>query len=1014
MSDSGGKRRKRSRGAGWQRALKRVVSGAQNALEIARMGRLTEPYRAPFDIRHQDKNYRLRRYKGQRLQAAADRPILLVPPLMVTSEVYDIAEDISAVGALLRSGIDVWLCDFGKPEQVEGGMDRTLDDHVGAVIDAVRRVREITGEDVHLAGYSQGGMFCYQAAAYLRSEGLASVITFGSPVDIHRNVPGVVDGVAAQMVEGLQKVLDRPLAELEGLPGFLTSTGFKLMSVRKEAGQLVDFVTKLHDRQALEKRESRRRFLGGEGFVAWPGPALRTFIDEFIVHNRMLSGGFVIEGRTVTLADIQCPVLYFVGERDDIAKPSSVRAVQRAGVDAELFEVSLQAGHFGLVVGSKALSQTWPTVIEWIRWREQHGPKPQLLRDEPPPERLEPEDVAFEDFDFDLELVADAFGGTLSQLWNRLGNVFEDAGDALQDLRYQVPRLRELEQLRPSSRVSLAKALGDRAKSDPDQTFFLHHGRAFTYAEADGRVDAIVRGLWSEGVRPGDRIALVMGQRPSYLSAVAALNRLGAVALLIRPDASVRELRRALQMGEATALITDPERAAAARTVAKMKVLVLGGGPERQLSIDGVVDMEAIDPDGVDLPADLQLNAGVARDLAMVLFTPARGTEGDLRTAQVTNGRWAFSALGAAAACTLSPDDTVYAALPLHHAAGILVTVGGALVGGARLALAENVGTGAGGFPAHLDDAMDPFWAEVRRYGATVIFYAGEMGRSLVLAPFSPRDATNPVRLFAGSGMRPRVWRELRSRFEVGVLEFYASTEVNAIMANASGEKVGSVGRPLPGSAEMALVRWDFEHGEPERDVDGHLVPAGLGEAGVLVARLDESMPFDDRDRLLDDPFGDGARYFLSRDVLRRDADGDHSFVGRLSEVFLADGVLTSVRQIEDALDAIDGVALPVTFMGRMEGEDEHQPVAYVAMVGDRTLDPAALEEALADLPRAAWPFAVRQVDLEAIPLTDGYRPIKSRLDDLPVPRPGTWILHADGYRRAERTSPGAHPSSAE
>ena len=41
-----------------------------------------------------------------------------------------------------------------------------------------------------------------------------------------------------------------------------------------------DFLSKLHDRQALEKRESRRRFLGGEGFVAWPGPALRDFIDS--------------------------------------------------------------------------------------------------------------------------------------------------------------------------------------------------------------------------------------------------------------------------------------------------------------------------------------------------------------------------------------------------------------------------------------------------------------------------------------------------------------------------------------------------------------------------------------------------------------------------------------------------------------------------------------------------------------------------------------------------------------
>ncbi len=969
------------------------------------MGRLTEPYRAEFDVRHQERRYRLRRYKGQRVQNAADRPILLVPPLMVTSEVYDIAEDISAVVALLRSGVDVWLCDFGEPETIEGGMERTLDDHVGAVIDAVRRVREITGEDVHLAGYSQGGMFCYQAAAYLRSEGLASVITFGSPVDIHRNVPGVVDGVAAQMIEGLQKVLDKPLAELEGLPGFLTSTGFKLLSVRKEAAQLVDFVTKLHDRQALEKRESRRRFLGGEGFVAWPGPALRTFIDEFIVHNRMLSGGFVIEGRTVTLADIQCPILYFVGERDDIAKASSVRAVQRAGVDAELFEVALPAGHFGLVVGSQALSRTWPTVIQWIRWREHHGPKPELLREEPAVKPgMEPEDVAFEDFDFDYELVLDAVGGTLTSLWNRLGHAFEDAGDALQDLRYQVPRLRELEQLGPDSRVSMGKALADRAASHPDQTFFMHRGRAFTYREADGRVSAIVRGLWKEGVRPGDRVAVIMGPRPSYLSAVAALNRLGAVALLIRPEASVRELRRALALGEASALITDPERAAAARTVTKLKVLVLGGGPDRRLAIDGVVDMESIDPAGVELPTDFVPDAGTAQDLSMVLFTPARRAQGDLRTAQITNGRWAFSALGAAAACTLSPDDTVYAALPLHHAAGILVTVGGALVGGARLALADEVGTGGGGFPARLDDAMEPFWSEVRRYGATVVFYAGEMCRSLTLAPFSPRDATNPVRLFAGSGMRPRVWRELTSRFETGVLEFYASTEINAILANASGAKVGSVGRPLPGSAEMAICRYDFATGALERDGGGFLIPVGTGEPGVLVARLEPAMQLDDPERVVTDAFGKGDRAFVTGDVLRKDADGDHFFIGRLSEVFLADAVPVSVRVLEDALDTLDEVALPVVFLGRMEGEEAVVPVAYVAVRDDATLDPDRVAEAFAELPVSAWPRAIREVELAAIPLTDGYRPIKARLDDLPVPRPGSWVLEGSTYRTEVRS----------
>ncbi|MEM9074338.1 MAG: alpha/beta fold hydrolase, partial [Myxococcota bacterium] len=249
----------------WRRRIQRLSLGARNALEIARFGRLGEPYHAPFDIVSRSSTFKLRHYRGHSTLKA---PILLVPPLMVTSEVYDIAADISAVAALLREGVDVWLCDFGIPEEEEGGMDRTLDDHVRAVSECIDFVTDATGQPVHLAGYSQGGMFCYQVAAWRRSRGLASVITFGSPVDIRRNLPNVDEGVAQQLIRMAEAVISRPLAQVDGLPGMFTSTGFKLMSFRKEAGQLVDFVRKLHDRQALEKRESRRLFLGGEGFVA--------------------------------------------------------------------------------------------------------------------------------------------------------------------------------------------------------------------------------------------------------------------------------------------------------------------------------------------------------------------------------------------------------------------------------------------------------------------------------------------------------------------------------------------------------------------------------------------------------------------------------------------------------------------------------------------------------------------------------------------------------------------------
>ena len=59
----------------------------------------------------------------------------------------------------------------------------------------------------------------------------------------------------------------------------------------------------------------------------------------------------MINDQVVTLAEITCPVLAFVGEADDIGQPVAVRGILRASPMAQVFESSLPVGHFGLVVG---------------------------------------------------------------------------------------------------------------------------------------------------------------------------------------------------------------------------------------------------------------------------------------------------------------------------------------------------------------------------------------------------------------------------------------------------------------------------------------------------------------------------------------------------------------------------------------------------------------------------------------------------------------------------------------
>lgn len=982
-----------------EKRIKRIRDGAQNALEMMRLGRLTEPTSTPFSVVHQTPVYSLRHYGEDDRSPTLSAPLLLVPPLMVASEIYDMAPDVSAVGALLRSGIDVWLVDFGAPEKQEGGLERTLDDHVLAVSDAVTRVREATGHDVHLAGYSQGGMFCYQAAAYRRSDGIASLITFGSPVHIHRNLPGVHEGMVAELARTLKAAVEGPLQRVRGIPGFFTSTGFKLLSVRKEAQQLVDFVMKLHDREALEQRERRRRFLAGEGFVAWPGPALRQFVREFVIQNRMLAGGFVIDGQTLSLADIHCPVLYFVGLNDTIARPSAVRPV-RGIVDTDrVHEVTLRAGHFGLVVGSRASTETWPTVSQWMRWIENVGPKPALLdAGVPTTAHVEPEEADFEEIDLDLAFVSDALLDLAGNAMNRFGQLTQSLGSAVDTLRYRLPRLRKLAQMDADAELSFARALAANARRAPEQTFFLWEGRAFSNAEADRRVDAVTRGFIAMGVKPGDRVGIFMRSRPSYVTAVCALNRLGAVSVLFSPERDAGRMSSLLELADLDHVVSDPDHLETALRVFPGRVLSLGGGGPMASVPERAVDMEAIDPDAVELPAWYRPNPCRAKDLAMVLFTS--GAKGEPRLSRITNRRWAFAAYGAAAAATLTERDTVYCCLPLAHPAGMLVSVGAAVVGGSRLAFAETL------------DA-NRFHAEVRRYGVTVVFYVGEMLRILLDSPPSAADRSNPIRLFAGSGMRADIWKRLRERFEtVGILEFYASTEGSAILANASGEKIGSVGRPLPGSTEMMVVRYDFAKREFVRSREGWLVACGRDEPGVLVSKVDDAHPLsafeglfeegENRKKLLRNAFTAGDLWVDSGVVFRVDQDGDHWILDRVEDVIVrADGVPVFSREIEDRVLAQSCVEKACLV------RDPEDPHAFgMAVVPAGHFRPEDVAEALSrDLPDFARPTFLRVT--ADLPFTAGFRPAREKIASWGrEPRPGDVIF--------DFTGGGAVPLAAE
>lgn len=938
----------------------RAQAAARNALEVARFGGLdTGEEASPMEVLFEHPNYRLRRYFPDR-PIGDSPPILLVPPLMLAADVYDVSPETSAVRILAGAGIDPWVVDFGAPEAEEGGLDRTLTDHILAVSDAVDRVADLTGRDVHLAGYSQGGMFCYQAAAYRRADRLSSVITFGSPVDTHGMIPfGLPEELTLSAVNLLaDRVMSRAY-----LPAWASRTGFRLLDPAKSIRQRIDFVRQLHDRDALLPRERQRRFLQQDGWVAWPGPALAELMQQIVSHNRMLAGGFVIGDRSITLADMTCPLLCFVGDSDEIANPNVVRAVRKAAPRAEIYEASLEAGHFGLVVGSGATEVTWPTVADWVHWREGGGDLPEQVhelpdfvdQEAPTPSTLETV-VSSAGLAANLTFAtARAMAAGASRSARALRGLAEEAVE-------QMPRLNRLERVRPSSRISLGQILSEQAASHPTDTLFLFEDRGHTYGDVNRRIDNVVRGLISLGVRQGEHVGVLMSTRPSAVTVIAAISRLGAVAVLLRPDGS---LAHEAELGQVHRVVCDPERAAEAVDVLPdLQVLVLGGGGAPRDLGANVVDMERIDPDEVRLPAWYSPNPGQARDLAFVLFT---GEGERTRLNRITNSRWALGAFGTASAASLSRSDTVYGLTPLYHPSGLLTTMGGAIAGGARLAMTPEY-------------CPERFWDEVRRYGVTVTTYTWALARDLVNAPVHPLESHHPVRLFIGSGMPTGLWRRVQERFAPAqVLELYASTEGEAVLANLTGRKVGSKGRPLPGSAEVRIAAYDAAADRLVQGPDGLAVPCGRGEIGMLLARTPRDASVATASPLRG-VFDVNDAWLATGDLFRRDTDGDYWLVDHITGlVRTASGPVPTVP-VEDALMTVPGVDVAVAY-GLTSAEGGHELlIGAVTMQAGEKLDIDLAAQAIASLPPASRPNVIRVVD--DIPRNTWFRLLKGPLRD--------------------------------
>jgi polyhydroxyalkanoate synthase subunit PhaC len=316
---------------------------------------LTRFERTPAEVLFANKQLMVKRYWQDYYQSPYI-PLLFIPPLMVTRQIYDLQPKHSFVRHLLDADFDIFLLDFGAPKRE----DRTicLDDYVRNIRFAINQVLEITqAPQVTLIGYSMGGIFGNICAALDEKNQIRNVVALGSPCDINR----------WPVYGELAKVINRPIIAmadaLDGVPPIVSRTIFKMMKPINLVTLPVNLMVNLWDEDYIVGYEALERWF--DDFVAYPRDAFKQFFNEVVTENKLYLGELKILGQVVDLRKIKAGYLAVGGREDFIGHPESVRPILDliSTVDKTYIEVS--GGHLGMLAGRSAV-RTWDQIRHWL------------------------------------------------------------------------------------------------------------------------------------------------------------------------------------------------------------------------------------------------------------------------------------------------------------------------------------------------------------------------------------------------------------------------------------------------------------------------------------------------------------------------------------------------------------------------------------------------------------------------------------------------------------------------
>ena len=479
---------------------------------------------------------------------------------------------------------------------------------------------------------------------------------------------------------------------------------------------------------------------------------------------------------------------------------------------------------------------------------------------------------------------------------------------------------------------SIIDYLAENAARAPTAVAYWFKENQVTFRELEERAARCRGALAALGVKPGDRVALVMSDCPEMAIAMLGVMGLGAIVVPCSTMLKPAELEYMFQDSGAKLVIVTPEHAENARAAKAPRVVVAPDEFNRLCE--------------QSKPAPLGDFAGDTP--CLILYTS--GSTGSPKGAVHLHDHLPETVIRVAhPVYDLQADDRIFSSSRLFFAYGL------------GNSFSFPIGTGCSGILCS-ERPTPPLIAEIfRRYRPTIFFAVPAVFRGLIEHARQGNKLDTASLKFcvsAGEVLPLATWNEWKELTGVEIIETIGTTELlHAFIHNRKG-------RNRPGSSGLALEGYDVrlldEHGK---------IVEGAGR-GNLHVRGRSAIPYYlNKPEKTAELIRDG--WVKTGDIYRRDAEGFYWFEGRSDDLFKCSGMWVSPGEVEEALLTHPAV-LEAAVVAGADAQGATIAEAYVALrpgnASGADLSRQIMEHAAKNLPRFKRPQRVHFMD--ALPRT--------------------------------------------